>query len=172
MMTGTQPYDQSYPPQAPQPLRHESRLVEQLNKYRKRSRILAVTTCVFIVTTILLAAILVAAMIEGGKRSASSETQDLANVSSVCSKIVDDHKDDALVIQGDKGDTVSVHQPPESTGETLSCVAKQTHMPDSVYERINASKNDAETQNGDWNGLHATWNWSHGTLIVTIDAKD
>lgn len=172
-MSNPNQVDGFYPPYDPQkpgqysgqpmqmPSRSEARLVSDLKKYKRRSRILAITTCILAVTTLLFGGIVVAAEVITVRENHSA----LAKVYDTCK----DDDGDTLSL-GDHNNTLTINE--VSGLDTYECVASSLPIPKATQAKIGATTGFSGTQTDSWDGFKATWSYSKNNGLNLVIQKD
>lgn len=143
------------------PLLPEDRMASDLKKYKKRSRILAVSTGILAATTLIFGGIVVAA-----------EVITVRQDHSALSKVYDSCKDadaDSMAL-ADHNSTLTVN---ETEGmDAYSCVASALPIPKATQAKIGATTGFSGTQTDSWDGYKATWSYSGDNGLTLVIQKD
>lgn len=142
--------------------RSKIRLASELKKYKKRSRTLAITTCIPAVTTLIFGGIVAAAEVITVKDNHCA----LSSVYNAC-KDADDK--DSLSL-GDHNNTLTVD---EVNGlDAYECVASTLPIPKATQAKIGAANGFSGTQTDSWDGFEATWPCNKNNVLDLVIQKD
>lgn len=143
------------------PTRSGIRMADELKKYKRRSRILTVTTCILAVTTLVFGGIVVAAEVITVRENHSS----LTKVYNACKDV-----DEGALSLGDHNNTLTVE---ESGGlVAYSCVASTLPIPKATQSKIGATNGFSGTQTDSWDGFKATWSYNKNNGLDLVIQKD
>lgn len=161
-----------YPPENPEqsagvsqpiPTRSGNRMAAELKKYKRRSRILAITTCILAVTTLAFGGLVVVAEVITVRENHSA----LSKVYDACKDADDD--EDTLSL-GDHNNTLTVE---ESSGlDAYECVASTLPIPKATQAKVGATNGFSGTQTDSWDGFKATWSYNKNNGLDLVIQKD
>lgn len=143
------------------PTRSGIRMADDLEKYKRRSRILTIATCILAVTTLIFGGIVVAAEVITFRENHSS----LTKVYDSCKDV-----DEGALGLGDHNNTLTVE---ESGGlDAYSCVTSTLPIPEATQAKIGATNGFSGTQSDSWDGYKATWSYNKNNGLDLVIQKD